>query len=1327
MVLQRWCVFLIVMFFVATDVVAQVERVLPRRGGSSLEGTSFVVGFMANEILEVGEDPRVQVFISSQFDATVTISSPLISPVTYTVPANTVRVFSMNAMQVVNASEQVSPKAIFIEADVPIVVYTLNTLALSTDSYTAIPIKHCGTDYYTVNRPTDWYRPGRTPNPLDRAPRVGEFMVMATEDGTDVVITPRVRTKGGRAANQSFNVKLNKGDCYLVQAHATRHGGDDLTGSSINASLPVAVLSGHMRSSVPTDSSISKDHLVEQLPPVNKWGRTYATSPFAQIQRPDAFRIVGSRNDQTIRLTTRFGSSTVTLSSPGQWRDTVLKEPVYWSSDEPFLLTQFMSSSTSGAYGDPAMVIVPPVEQFVNQSLFQFPVLEESGLDNQQYFYFINLVAEASALSTLRVNATPVTTIAPQIRTQTIPGTSLHWATLQLSEGAFMMQADTGLYSGVMYGTSVVDSYANMIGVAYDSVRVNDVSPPVYRLAIECGEVSGVVRDSSELIPKLDDVRVIQSRTTNYRWSIAPSTDNPGELDIWAQVKDLWRDAQIVIHAYDDQGNGKEWLYRYDAPNVTVPADIVIDATGVGQQCTTAVFQNRDSTPVTIARISLSGDVRFTMPPPSIRDTVIAPGDSLVVTVCIRPTTDTSQARGTLIIEYPCRLQRFVNVRSATTASLETVPLDFGDVRVGDTACSRLPIINTGLTDVIITAILIERALQQFSVDITRLSLPKLLKPKDTLWVPVCFTPDTVGVITRIDTVRSLPDCGLRTQMRGRGVQPQIPSIVIDWRLRRVGVGYDSTITIRNDGTGRAVINGWQSWSSAAAVVSSGPADAIALRPGETLSIPCILTPKRRGAFDQIDSVRVDWSTHPVVTVHHLGIGIQPDVRGIDIDFGAVVLGTSKDSLVDHLVSGGDGGNTSARVSQIRIVGPDAAAFVISPVVLATSALASIDTLRALTRFVPLRSGSHRCIIEVDYDGRYGAGDTTIRYELRGQGIVPVRANLGLRVATARAVSACQPEPLTITIANSGDGIARIDTIEIISDAGRRLVLADSSGVVLLPGGQQQWNTAWMVTRSSDPTIIVRVVDSAGVELRDTVVMTVTMPSVSLSLAVNGAPLLMTGSNELRASVRLDAPTSEDISARVTIVVPQSRFFASTVGARVTGVRPSGFVDTIVSVTQSRDTITLDLPLSAGPWSYQVGIAGDVLWEDPKAFSMHAAVDSSPCYNSERVELDDLVVSPCGSSVRVVRLTGRPQLIVDVLTMPARENLVLRIDSEAATTVKITIETLAGQHFTLVEGFSLQKGVQHCNFSCSGWATGVYRVKVHGDSGETDCKVIIVN
>ena len=1312
--------------FIAAHVAAQVERVLPRRGGSSLEGTSFVVGFMANEILEVGEDPRVQIFISSQFDATVTISSPLSSPYTYVIPANTVRVLSMNSMHVVNTSEQIAPKAILVESDVPIVVYALNSLALSTDSYTAIPTKHCGTDYLTVNRPTDWYRPGRTMNPLDRAPRVGEFMVMATEDGTDVVIEPRTRTRGGRSAGQQFSVRLNRGDCYLVQAQATRHGGDDLTGSSISSNLPIAVISGHMRSSVPTDSALSKDHLVEQLPPVAKWGRTYATAQFAQIVRPDAFRMVASRSNQTVRLTTSAGMSTFTLPSPGSWRDTAMKEPAYWTSDEPFLLAQFMSSSTSGAYGDPAMVIVPPVEQFVDQSMFQFPVLETSGLDNQQFFYFINVIAQASALSSLRVNTTPVTTIAPQIRTQTIPGTTLHWARLQLSEGAFQLQADTGLFSGVMYGTSIVDSYANMVGVAYEGIRPDDVSPPRYRVSVDCGEISGVVTDSSATTARLDDVRVIQSRTVNYRWSIAPPADDASTVEIWAQVKDLWRDARIVFHAYDDQGNGRELLYTYDAPNVSVPADVVLDATGSGLQCAKAVIYNRDSTPTTIVRALITGDARLSIAAPAIRDTILAPGDSLTITVCLRPTSDTSQARGSVIVEYPCRLQRFINVRTATVAALSTVPLDVGGVRIGDTVCRRLPVINSGPSTVVVTAILLQESIPNFLIDPARLRLPIALQPNDTLWIDVCFTPDQVGPFERSDTVRSLPDCGLRTIMRGRGVKPEIASIVIDWQQRRVGGAYDTTVVLRNTGSGWAVLDGWSGWSDST-VTTRGPSASQRLAAGDSLALTAKLTPDRRGRIDQVDTVAVDWKLHPTLTVRHIAVGVLPDVRGIDCDFGPVDLGRNKDSLIDHLISGSDGGNAEVDVRSIRVLGPDSTAFDIPASLGDLRSIPSVDTVRARTRFTPIRSGLHVCAIELRHNGRIGDTDSVTQYVLHGTGVIPTSARLNARLAASASARACQQERIEVQVRNEGDGIGRIDTVELTDGRRREVLYASLAGQIIMPGGEQRWNVDWIFDRTTNNRLWVRVVDSTGSVILDSTDVPVTMPRVALDLSIANAPSLVAGSTELQIQASLKLSQVIPTTPVVVLRVPGERFTVSGQSIRIVGSDQFGLIDTAVSAQQTSDGLRFALPECQGAWDITVSIPGLWLWRDPSPFTLSAEIEATACYDGADAKRELLQIAPCGAAARVIRLSSIPSITTTVMSMPVQEVLQLRLETSAPTTVSIAVKSITGQSFQLVEGFSLQKGVEHCNFSCSGWASGVYVVAIRSSSGETDCKVIIVN
>lgn len=48
----------------------------------------------------------------------------------------------------------------------------------------------------------------------------------------------------------------------------------DLTGTYISSDKPVAVFSGNVRASIPT-SRTSRDHLVEQMIPVQTWGSEF--------------------------------------------------------------------------------------------------------------------------------------------------------------------------------------------------------------------------------------------------------------------------------------------------------------------------------------------------------------------------------------------------------------------------------------------------------------------------------------------------------------------------------------------------------------------------------------------------------------------------------------------------------------------------------------------------------------------------------------------------------------------------------------------------------------------------------------------------------------------------------------------------------------------------------------------------------------------------------------------------------------------------------------------------------------------------------------------
>lgn len=1287
---------------------------------------------MQNELLEVGIDPRLQIFISSQFDATVRITSQFSGETIVTVPANSVHVESVHVYHVNNASEIPQRKSLFITSDVPIVVYVLNTLAQSTDTYAAIPIRHLGTQYYSVNRPSDRYRRNRTPT--STMLRSGEFMVMAVEDGTQVDITPTTMTKAGVAPNTMATVTLNRGDCYLVQAKPTAYGKDDLTGSSITSSKPVALISGHMRSSMPLDSGYSKDHLVEQLPPLTKWGKSYATAPFALSGRSDVLRIMASLPNQNITLTTRSGSKTWRLANIGSYVDTSLAEPASWNSPDPFFLVQHMASQNGVQSNcDPAMVIAPPIEQYVNESLFRFPTLERVTTNaNQRFYYFINLLATTEALPSLTIGGRSALSLAPQLANQVVPGTTIHWAQVQLREGSFVMTCDTGTFSAVMYGTSDADSYANLVGIAFDPIRRRDVSPPVFELTLDCGTVSGRIADVSKDSALLKDVTVIGASTFNYQWTISNPLDSFGTVHFDANVRDLTKDAQIVIHAYDDRGNGREWLYRYDAPSIDVARDVFIDARRGRQRCTTIVVRNRDSTPVFIKSLEVQGNQRFVVSNPK-GSFAIRSRDSVVVTICATQWADTSAMAATIVIQLPCGLSRNVYVKTRLTASLKGDSINLGDVRIGDTACGRVALVNEGDKPVDAQQFISTRIDTNFVVDTARLGLPRFIGPGDTLWVDVCFVARREGEALRRDSVVSdLTDEAILTY-RAYGVRPDVGSIVIDWLERRVGSVNDTTFWIKNTGSG---------WCMATSDLVSLPSSLTVrcdelmkgarLAAGDSLLISASFRPDQRDTVRHIVPVGIDWNQHAPVTIELRGIGVMPDIGVRDIDFDSVVVNTTRDIITDLVSTGFDGGNTELLVYSVTIVGPDSSAFTI-PASLrgldgTTRPLPSI--LREVVSFAPGRLGPHECLIDIEHDAeRFGVHGHS-RFRLLGVGVPLPQARPVVEVRTKLRAHACTDEPVVLTIRNDGTARAVIDSVYLVTRSSMstfsRPVRGSAEPLFIEPG--QSWSetitTQWDTL--SPYMVILGVADSAGNVYADSVEVVIQPDNASVSIQIDGGPLFPAGPAWITMQAELADMQSVAVQPAMRVVIDRDRFVVDSTSTVLERNGVSGTVGADFIQVQGAVLLRLREPI-AGPWKITSRLYGTMIWKDPDSKECYAVLDGTPCYRQSVSPAQEFRVDPCGSRLRMVEVGARRGVFVEPLRHPFTSSVTVRITTPTATHARVWIESLSGQHFPLSEHLSLQKGSQHCNFSCSNLASGLYWLIVSHEHGVEVMNIIIVN
>ncbi len=154
--------------------------------------------------------------------------------------------------------------------------------------------------------------------------------------------------------------------------------------------------------------------------------------------------------------------------------------------------------------------------------------------------------------------------------------------------------------------------------------------------------------------------------------------------------------------------------------------------------------------------------------------------------------------------ELTGRVLFYSNADSVATASLRGVGIypnvdiggyDFGLLPVGDTACTRIPVTNTGsdtlhLTDVEFT--------EEGGYIVDRSVLPADLAPGDTVWVPVCFAPlEEAGYLSDIFPMNNDGVEG-ENKVRGAGYVLRATLGGYDWKERWVNTTHDTVVLLRN-------------------------------------------------------------------------------------------------------------------------------------------------------------------------------------------------------------------------------------------------------------------------------------------------------------------------------------------------------------------------------------------------------------------------------------------------------------------------------------------------------------------------------------------------
>lgn len=424
-------------------------------------GKEFYVGFMRNtggEPPTNESDNNLALYITSKVPTSGRVEIPALNfEWTFTTTPGSITTVALpdgnsgGPTVAVQQSEIVlKGMAVHITAKDEIAVFGINHKLYSSDAFMALPIDVLGTEYRAMSYVTS--------EPGQGAAMPGEFMIVGIEDSTNVTIIPKARTKFGRPANVPIEIMIHRGDVYMLQSETT--AGLDLTGSLVESDRPIAFFSGHERSEMPEGARTvngdypSRDHLVEQLPPVSAWGDSAFVVPFATSEQPDLVRVLSAEDNNTVSVN---GAPVATLNAGQFYEIRELQGVTQIGGTNPILVGQYMHTSWGEtqnpghpAYGDPALALVFPVEQFTTG----YTIL---SIENAKAYKgnFVNIVVSEAGVASMKLDGNPI----PATEFNRIGTSTWMYAQIRLQQGTHNLTGDKP-FGITVYALGNVDSYA---------------------------------------------------------------------------------------------------------------------------------------------------------------------------------------------------------------------------------------------------------------------------------------------------------------------------------------------------------------------------------------------------------------------------------------------------------------------------------------------------------------------------------------------------------------------------------------------------------------------------------------------------------------------------------------------------------------------------------------------------------------------------------------------------------------------------------------------------------------------------------------------------
>ena len=341
-------------------------------------------------------------------EAKLYITTPETVPVTFsisipgmgyfnraTVDPGEVRELTFNGVNYALRNTTDRSKGIIIktENERQVFVYGAQDIRHATDSFLVLPLHDLGARSYTYIAAMIHTLDSGTLSgtAVDFYAHVG---IVSGEDDTFLKITPNQNVNIGTEsikAGESVLVTLARAETLLIAFVG------DLTGTKVTSNRPISFFCGDQCTNIPSGVRAC-DQIVEQLPPVEVWGRQFATAPLKTRMSFDVFRFVASENTTTASISCVLSNGTqgyvdTFRLTEGGFADVQVRSTHFcWvEADKRILLLQFAVGQTADdILSDPFMALVPAVSHYTNT--FTLPIVD-SSLNN--FTHYLNIIIPA--------------------------------------------------------------------------------------------------------------------------------------------------------------------------------------------------------------------------------------------------------------------------------------------------------------------------------------------------------------------------------------------------------------------------------------------------------------------------------------------------------------------------------------------------------------------------------------------------------------------------------------------------------------------------------------------------------------------------------------------------------------------------------------------------------------------------------------------------------------------------------------------------------------------------------------------------------------------